>query len=406
MSFSIALSGLNASSADLDAISNNIANVSTTGFKESRTEFSDIFSSASLGAVSTGIGSGVNVSKVDQQFSQGNISLTSNGLDLAINGQGFFRLSDNGSIVYSRAGSFSADANGYLVNAASQRLTAYLADNSGNVTGALGDLQLNTANIAPQATSNVDVGVNLPATATPPATAFNVNDPTTYNNSTSMTVYDSEGSSHLATLYFVNTGANTWGTHLFIDGTEATPSASGDLTFDSNGTLTSPTGGQVSYNALPISNASDLSLTLDYGATTPTTQFGDSFAVNALGQDGYASGQLSGVDIGSTGLIQARYTNGQSKTLGQVALANFPNPQGLRQLGDSSWSESSDSGAALIGQPGTASLGQIQSGALEGSNVDLTEQLVNMITAQRDFQANSEMIKTEDAITQTIINIR
>lgn len=406
MSFRIALSGLNASSADLDVISNNIANVSTSGFKKSRSEFADIFSSASIGAVSTAIGSGVNVSKVSQQFSQGNIGFTDNGLDLAISGQGFFRLSDNGSTVYSRAGSFGVDRDGYVVNAKQQRLTAYLADASGNVTGALGDLQLNTADISPVASSTVDVGVNLDASATTPAAAFDVNDPSTYNNSTSLTLYDSLGTSHLGTIYFRNTGANAWETHLFVDGTEATPSVSGNLTFNTDGTLATPVGGQVAYDAFPVAGASDLSLTLDYASATPTSQYGSNFGVNALSQDGYTSGRLSGLDISGTGIILARYTNGQSKTLGQVALANFANPQGLRQLGDTSWAESFDSGVALVGLPGSASLGNLQSGALEGSNVDLTEQLVNMITAQRNFQANSQVIKTEDTITQTIINIR
>lgn len=406
MSFRIALSGLNASTADLDVISNNIANVSTTGFKKSRSEFADIFSSANIGAVSTAIGSGVNVSKVDQQFSQGNIAFTDNGLDLAVSGQGFFRLSDNGSVVYTRAGSFGIDRDGYVVNAKQQRLTSYLADSTGNITGALGDLQLNTADISPQASTSVDVGVNLPSTATTPAAAFNVADPSSYNNSTSLTLYDSLGASHLGTVYFRNTGANTWETHLFVDGTEATPTVSGDLTFNPDGSLATPASGQMGYNALPIAGANDLTLTLNYASTTPSTQFGGSFGVNALSQDGYASGRLNGVDIGSTGVIQARFTNGQSKTLGQLALANFSNPQGLRQLGDTSWAESFDSGVALIGQPGSASLGLIQSGALEGSNVDLTEQLVAMITAQRNFQANSQVIKTEDSITQTIINIR
>jgi len=406
MSFRIALSGLNASSADLDVISNNIANVSTTGFKKSRSEFADIFSSASIGAVSTAIGSGVNVSKVSQQFSQGNISFTDNGLDLAISGQGFFRLSDNGSTVYSRAGSFGIDRDGYVSNAKSQHLTAYLADASGNITGALGDLQLNTANIAPQASTNVDVGVNLDATSTAPTTAFSVADPSTYNNSTSLTLYDSLGTSHLGTIYFRKTAANTWETHLFVDGTEATPAVSGNLTFNPDGTLATPVGGQVAYNALPIAGANNMSLTLNYGSATPSSQFGSNFGVNALSQDGYTTGRLSGIDISSTGVILARYTNGQSKTLGQVALANFANAQGLRQLGDTSWAESFDSGVALVGLPGSASLGSIQSGALEGANVDLTEQLVNMITAQRNFQANSQVIKTEDAITQTIINIR
>ena len=406
MSFRIALSGLNASSADLDVISNNIANVSTTGFKKSRSEFADIFASSNIGTVSTAIGSGVNVSKVDQQFSQGNIGFTDNGLDLAISGQGFFRLSDNGSTVYTRSGSFGIDRDGYVTNAKSQRLTAYLADSSGNVTGALGDLQLNTSDISPQPSADIDVGVNLDSTSSIPTPAFDPTDPSSYNNSTSLTLYDSQGNSHLGTVYFRKTAANTWETHLLVDNTEVTPSVSGNLTFNTDGSLATPVGGQVAYNTLALSGASSLSLTLNYSGTTPTTQYGSNFGVNALNQHGYASGRLSGIDISDTGIIQARYTNGQSKTLGQVALANFANPQGLRQLGDTSWAESFESGAALVGQPGSASLGSIQSGALEGSNVDLTEQLVNMITAQRNFQANSQVIKTEDTITQTIINIR
>lgn len=407
MSFRIALSGLNAASSDLDVISNNIANVSTTGFKKSRTEFADIFSSASIGAVSTAIGSGVNVSKVDQQFSQGNIAFTDNGLDLAISGQGFFRLSDNGSTVFSRAGSFGIDRNGYVVNAQQQRLTAYLADTNGNITGALGDLQLNTADIAPKASTTVDVGVNLDATATTPVAAFNATDPSTYNNSTSLTLYDSLGTSHLGTIYFRKSAANTWDTYMYVDGAQATPSSSGTLTFGADGSLATPAGGQVAYNPLAIGGgANSMSLTLDFSSASPSTQFGSNFGVNALSQTGYASGRLNGIDIGDTGVILARFTNGQSQTLGQVALANFANPQGLRQLGDTTWAESFDSGVALVGQAGTASLGLIQSGATEGSNVDLTEQLVNMITAQRNFQANSQVIKTEDTITQTIINIR
>ena len=239
-----------------------------------------------------------------------------------------------------------------------------------------------------------------------PAVACNATDPSSYNNSTSLTLYDSQGTSHLGTLYFVKTAANSWDTHLFVDGSEVTPTTSGAVTFNPDGTFATPAGGNVAYNAFPIAGANALSMTLDYGSSSPTTQFGGNFGVNSLSQDGYATGQLSGVDIASTGTILARYTNGQAKTLGQVALANFANPQGLRQLGDTSWAESSESGVPLVGQPGTASLGSIQSGALEASNVDLTAQLVNMITAQRNFQANSQVIKTEDAITQTIINIR
>lgn len=405
MPFRIALSGLNASSAELKVVANNISNVSTTGFKKSRAEFADIYSVASLGNVGTAIGSGVAVAEVAQQFSQGNISFTDNGLDLAVSGQGFFRLSDKGSTVYSRAGSFSVDRDGYIVNPHSQRLTAYLADNTGNVTGAIGPVQLNTSNIEPQASSSISVGVNLDATSTIPP-AFNVASPTTYNNSTSLTVYDSLGTSHLAEIYYRKSAANTWDTHLFVDGTELTPSVGGTLTFNPDGSLATPVGGQIAYNALPVSGADNLSVTLDYASISPSTQFGSKFGVNSLDQDGYTTGRLSGLDISATGIVQARFTNGQSRTLGQVVLANFSNLEGLRQLGNTTWAESFDSGVALVGPPGTASLGQIQSGALEDSNVDLTEQLVAMITAQRNFQANSQVIKTADTVTQTIINIR
>ncbi len=405
MPFRIALSGLNSASAELGVVSNNIANASTTGFKKSRTEFADIFSVANLGNVSTAIGSGVSVSRVAQQFSQGNISFTDNGLDLAVSGRGFFRLSDQGSIVYSRAGAFGIDRDGYIVNTQDQRLTTYLADVNGNITGALGEMRLDTSDINPNTTSLVELGVNLDATATVPP-PFNINDPSTYNSSTSLTLYDSLGTSHLGSIYFRKTAANTWDTHLYVDGSPATPSVSGALTFNADGTLASPAGGSMVFDPLPITGANPLSVTLDFDSTSPTTQYGSKFGVNYLTQNGFTTGRLSGLDISETGVVLARFTNGQSRTLGQVALANFANEQGLRQLGDTSWTESFDSGAALVGQPGTASLGLLQSGALEGSNVDLTEQLVNMITAQRNFQANAQVITTADTVTQTIINIR
>ncbi len=405
MPFRIALSGLNAASAELRVVANNIANVSTTGFKKSRTEFADIYSVASLGNAGIAIGSGVSVAAVSQQFSQGNISFTDNGLDLAVSGQGFFRLSDQGSTVYTRSGAFSVNREGYIVNPQNARLTAYLADNNGNVTGALGDLQLNTSDISPQPTTSIAVGVNLDATAPIPP-AFNITDPTTYNNSTSLTVYDSLGTAHLSEIFYRKSAANTWETRLFIDGAEVTPTTNGDLTFNPDGTLATPAGGQVAYNSFPILGANNLNVVLDYSASSPSTQFGSKFGVNFLDQDGFTTGRLSGLDISDNGIVQARFTNGQSRTLGQVALANFANLEGLRQLGDTTWAESFESGVALIGQPGTASLGLIQSGALEDSNVDLTEQLVAMITAQRNFQANSQVISAADTVTQTIINIR
>lgn len=416
MSFRTALSGLNAATADLDAISNNIANSSTTGFKESRTEFADVYAASSLGTASNAIGAGVNVAAVQQKFTQGNISFTNNNLDLAINGDGFFRLSDGGSIVYSRAGAFGVDRSGYVVNSSNQRLTVYAADSAGNITGALSDLYLDKSDIAPSATASIDVGINLNASASVPTTAiFNPNDPTSYTNSTSLTAYDSLGSAHTATMYYVKSAAaDTWGSYLYVDGTQVTHNAglttAVNAVFNTDGSLNTVNGsatGTVTFDNLVLTNgAAPLSLTLNYKTATPTTQYGGAFSVNALTQDGYATGRLRSIDIGGSGVVQARYTNGQSRTLGQVALASFSNPQGLQQLGNTTWAETYDSGSALVGAPGTSSLGAVQSGALEGANVDLTEQLVNMITAQRNFQANAQVITTSDAITQTIINIR
>lgn len=426
MPFRIALSGLNAASDELRVVGNNIANASTTGFKKSRAEFADIYPSSNLGTATNAIGSGVKVANIAQQFIQGNVNFTDNNLDLAISGQGFFRLNASGTSVYTRAGEFGVDSSGYVVNASNQRLTAYQADSSGNITGALGDLRLDTSALSPKATTTVSAKLNLDSTQTttfapyPGGTAFSRTDPATYNHSTSLTVYDSLGNPIVATLYFrKTTTANTWETHTWITNsagtaTEVIPTGyvagrPATIAFTSAGALSTvtPAGSPataVSYQATsPGTGAANLTLSGDLAGTS---QYGSPFSVTSLTQNGYATGNLSGITIGDTGVVQARYTNGQSRTLAQVALANFSNTQGLQQLGNTTWAETFKSGAALIGAPGSSSLGLIQSGALEGSNVDLTEQLVNMITAQRNFQANAQVITTSDTITQTIINIR
>jgi flagellar hook protein FlgE len=417
MPFRTALSGLNAASADLRVIGNNVANASTNGFKKSRTEFADIYAFANLGAGSNTIGSGVRVSNISQQFSQGNISFTDNNLDLAISGQGFFRLNDGGTNVFTRNGTFSVDRQGYIVNTQDNRLTGFLADNSGNITGALGDIQLDTSDIAPQATSTIDYGLNLNASATASASIlgpFDVNDASTYNDSTSLTVYDSLGDSHLATSYYRKTAnPNEWEIYTFVDGTQvngAQANGSDLLQFDSlgdlqsiNGTATPPATYTMGNSYTPTNGAAPITLTNNFSSLT---QYGGGFNVNALTQNGYSTGRLSGINIDDTGIVQARFTNGQTRTLAQIALANFSNTQGLQQNGDTSWSETYESGQALVGAPGSSSLGLMQSGAIEGSNVDLTEQLVNMITTQRNFQANAQVISTADTVTQAIINIR
>ncbi len=406
MPFRTALSGLNAASAELRVIGNNVANASTTGFKESRAEFSDIFATSSLGVTANAIGTGVKVSSVAQQFTQGNIEFTDNNLDLAISGQGFFMVDDGGTNVFTRAGQFGVDRDGFVVNSAQQQLQIFTADSGGNITGARGSLRLDQSDIAPQASTKIDVSANLDASSTPPASAFDALDAASYNSSTSLTVFDSLGSPHLSTMYFrMNGTANQWEVHSFVDGVNQSAVPAPIIEFNSNGAIDTTTfPSTVTVPAFdPGTGASNLALDMNF---LNTTQYGSAFSVNALTQDGFATGRLSGIDIGDTGVITSRFTNGQSRTLGQVAVATFSNTQGLRQLGETGWAETFDSGSPLVGSPGTGSAGLIQSGALEGSNVDLTEELVKMITSQRNFQANAQVISTADTVTQTIINIR
>ncbi len=405
MSFRIALSGVNAAQADLNVTANNIANTSTTGFKGSRTEFADMFAVSLQGVSSNASGNGVRVAGVTQQFSQGNVEFTDSNLDLAISGQGMFILSDQGALAYTRAGAFQMNRDGYVVNSMNQRLQVYppLAGGGFN-TGGLADLRLVTTDSAPQATSNVEYVLNLPASATPPPVAvFDPTDPNSFNQATSLTLYDSLGATHTGTMYFVKTAtANQWTAQLSIDGTlVGTPQT---LQYSNTGVLTAPVGGLLAFPAYtPTTGAADMTVSVDLGQST---QFGGNFSVNSVTQDGYTTGRLIGIDIDETGIVQARFTNGNSQSLGQVAVANFANVQGLQQLGNTQWAETFASGQALRGQAGNSGFGLVQSGALEGANVDVTEQLVNMITAQRNFQANAQMISTADQITQTIMQIR
>ncbi len=419
MPFRAALSGIQASGKDLRMIGNNIANASTTGFKKSRAEFADVYAASAVGTAANAVGAGVRLAAVRQQFSQGNIDFTDNALDLAINGRGFFIVEDNGERLYTRAGAFEVDREGYIVNSSNQRLVVNQTDDLGATTGDVGPLKINTSNINPSATTTVDVGLNLDSTQEKPVVGpFDPEVPESYNHSTSLTVYDSLGSPHLATLYYVKTDIpNQWETYVFVDGKDikggtAAPYTPNVLQFDGSGALAAIDGqpsppGRITYPGFDTgTGAEPLVLTLDYASNTPTTQFGTNFNVNALTQNGYTTGRLTALDIDEAGVVRARFTNGQTRTLGQLALADFPNAQGLRQLGDTTWAESFESGIPLVGVPGSGSLGPVQSGALEGSNVDLTEQLVNMITAQRNFQANAQVISTADTVTQTIINIR
>ncbi len=403
MSFQQGLSGLNAASKYLDAIGNNVSNSSTVGFKGASVQFEDVFAAVSGGgSAQTGIG--VSMSDVKQNFTQGNITVTNNPLDVAINGQGFYRMSNAGSIAYSRNGQFLVDRDGYIVNGSGHRLTGYQADTNGVIVPSSPvDLVVSSSDLSPEATTSGTIGMNLDSRETEPTAAFDYTDPTSYNSSTALSVYDGLGNSHVLTLYFRKSAtANSWEMYTVIDGDSASQTGPTSLDFDSSGVMT--TAMPLTAETYTLTNgAADLSIEMDF---TGSTQYGSTFGVNRLTQDGLTSGRLAGLSISEDGVIQGRYSNGQSRDLGQIVLANFANPSGLQSLGGNQWAETPASGQPLVGAPNTGSLGALQSAAVEESNIDLTAELVNMITAQRAYQANAQSIKTQDAVMQTLVNMR
>lgn len=439
MSFQTGLSGLNASSRNLDVIGNNIANANTTGMKASRAEFSGLVSSALSSASSGGAGIGVEVAKISQQFTQGNISTTNNNLDVAINGSGFFQLTLNdGSPAYTRDGSFKLDKNGFIRTNNNANLMGYSTDVAGKVTSTtIQKLQLPTsAPIGAKETKKITAELNLDARIldnTALTTAGKATNPrTTFG--TSLNIFDQQGVASPVNLYFEkNAGGNSWSIYT---GLKDTPTVGdnttpwGAVTFLPTGaidkftpsaatpvTTAAPTGIGVLFaastfnslnpNTLPIAPAltSKLpqSITLDL---SNVTQFGTEFAVSDLTQDGYTAGELTGLNIGENGVITAKYSNGQTQAAGQLALADFRNIQGLTPLGGNAWASTNESGLPVQGSPGLGKFGILRAGALEESNVDLTKELVDMMTAQRSYQANAQTIKTQDQVLQTLVNLR
>ena len=371
-----------------------------------------MYANSVLGTGSRTPGNGVMVNAIAQQFGQGNINITNNSLDLAVSGAGFFIVSNQGSPAYTRAGNFSLDSLGYVVNATNNKLQGFAANAAGQVlAGALTDLRIQTSDIAPSQTSEVNLHINLDSREVVPTLAFDPSNASTYNWSTAATIYDSLGNSHILRSYFrldASSGTgNDWHVYTDLDGSalSATPVFNdlGLVSFDNGGALVSPVPAALADTWTPSGGAGSLAFNIDL---TSSTQYGSDSTVNSLDQDGYAPGRLSGINISDGGILFARYTNGQALTLGQVALATFANPQGLVALGDTSWAESFDSGQPVVGAPQSGSRGSLQSGALEESNVDLSRQLVNLILAQRNYQANAKTIETANATTQTLINMR
>ncbi|TVU76158.1 flagellar hook protein FlgE [Pseudoalteromonas distincta] len=455
MSFNIALTGLAAAQKDLDVTANNIANVNTTGFKESRAEFADVYASSVFSSGKTKNGDGVQTTMVAQQFHQGSLQFTNNSLDLAITGEGYFAMTDDLSsqdLTYTRAGAFKLNQDNFMVDAKGNFLQAFPVDSSTGDTTSVSlsttdPIQIPDSSGSPRATENVFLSFNLDATADPTGLDFDPTSSGTYNSSTSTTVYDSLGEPHILQYFFAKqdpaspTGAeNSWDVYATLDGKvvgsngeEQTTTPYEELTtlgFNSSG-LPSTTDGNLNANTttfdeilLPAGSGAGLSTLLDNGATFPSTgielnwrdenntagriptQYSSGFEVKALDQDGSTVGRLAGIDIGTDGKIVASYSNGDSTFLGQVAMVRFPNSQGLSQVGDTSWKQSIDSGEPVAGEAGSGTFGGINSSALEQSNTNLTNELVDLITAQRNYQANSRALEVNSTIQQSILQIR
>jgi flagellar hook protein FlgE len=405
MSYQQALSGLGAASSDLDVIGNNIANANTVGFKQGSAQFADMYASSMATAVSNQIGIGTRLSEVQQQFSQGTITTTNQALDVAINGNGFYQLSNNGSVVYSRNGVFHLDNNGNIVNSSGLQLMGYAADSGGVVNSASTvPLTVPTANIAPTATKTITAAFNLNSQDDVKAAAdFDPTNGNTYNASTSVDAYDSVGGTQKVSVYFTKSGTNSWEAFAGYGDPVSQKTDLGPVTFDSSGNLTS--GKTFSFTIPDGASATagaTQTLTLDLSGTT---QYGAKSGLTNLHQDGNSTGELTGFTVGSDGMLTGNYSNGETKALGQIAVANFNNQNGLQNLGGNVYAQTAASGAAQVSVPGSTNHGTLQGGAVENSNVDLTSELVNLITAQRNYQANAQTIKTQQTVDQTLINL-
>ena len=430
MAFYTSITGLSGAQAELSTLANNIANVGTNGFKRSRVSFGDIISNSPLQTPSRAIGSGTSVRAVAQQFTQGPIESTDSSLDLAISGQGFFTIkggAGSNEVSFTRNGGFSVNQERYVVDGSGRRLQLFPTTSDGSILttdlASTVSARLPLTSGVPQATSNIRLAVNLPADAQiiankPIYTAlnpyvFNAEDPATFNNSTSTTIYDSLGNPLAANIYYVKTAGpsvldptHKWVAHVLVNGTELTVAGAPGIpmVFDTAGALTSPAAA-IAFDAFnPGSGGQQMAVAVDHGITT--TQQSGGFTRTTIDQDGFPTGQLESVAVDSGGTLRASFTNGEIQTLGKVAVALFSNPQGLKQVGDASYVVTPDSGVALTGEAGRNGIGSILSGSLERSNVDLTIELVTLIAAQRNFQANAKAMETDTTLLQTIINLR
>jgi len=418
------VSGLRAESEAISVVGDNIANVNTTGFKSQRVIFQDVLGHSILAGTASALpGSGVKVGDIQQLFTQGSLSNTGVATDLALSGDGFFTVKGavDGLVgnFYTRAGTFNIDKDGFMVNPSGLQVQGYMANPDGTFEASISSLKVPTAALPAHATENATVVANLDASEAVPATAWDVLDPAnTSNFSTTLTMYDSLGAGHTVDVYFEKTAAGAWNWHGVTDGADVggtagvnTEIATGTLTFDNTGKLTGVTGN--TGVAVTFTNAA--AQTIDFNFGTPSsagtgldgiTQFASPENVSSQSQDGYSSGDFSGVAVDGQGVVTGLYTNGQQLAVGQLAIAKFRSNDGLGRAGQNLWIETRDSGTAAFGTAGSGGRGAVSAGALEGSNVDLAEEFVGLIQHQRSFSANSKTITTADEMLQELINIK
>jgi flagellar hook protein FlgE len=413
MSLSVELSGLQVAQTDLDTTGNNIANVNTTGFKGSTPNFTDVYATSLAGAAGTAQGLGAAANSVSQLFTEGTISQTGNPLDVAIDGNGFFQVQTGTGILYTRDGAMQLNASGYLTNDTGALVMGYAAPASGSTatqSGPLQTIQINQSNIAPTATSQLSLDLNLPssdALINTTTTPFSVTNPLSYNESTTSSVYDSLGASHTLTTFFTQVSGSgsppKWDTHWEVSNSNGAMVASGSgstLSFSTAGALTAGSG---TINVTIGNGANPLAIAQTFTGTTLSSL---SFGVNSLTNNGAAGGQFAGLQIATNGNVVAQYTNGATKIMGTIALANFTNPQGLVATTNNDWQSTVASGQPVTNAPGTGVLGTLQASTLEGSNVDLSTQLVNLIVAQQAYQANVQGINVEQQDVQKLLTLQ
>lgn len=403
MAFNTSISGLQAAQKDMGVISNNIANVGTTGFKRSDSLFAELYT-ASLGGAGTQPGSGVTLERIRSDFGQGSFEFTSSQLDLAIDGNGLFVLQNGPETLYTRAGAFRLDNDGFVVTESGANLQGYGADDNGQINTALGNLQITNALLAQKPTEEITFNGNLDSRATAPTTApFDATNPETYNFTSTTTVYDSAGAAHQVTLYFAKdaAAANQYNVTASIDDVVQPETAA--LVFDNAGVLDATSVTALNLASYTPANANAQPINIDFSTITG---YGATSATSGVTQDGYAAGQLAGFEFDRTGIAYATYTNGETRAVGQVALATFTNPSGLQSAGKTNFAESSTSGVASIGTPDSGARGIIRPSALESANVDLTVELLALIEAQRNFQSNAQAIQNANDASQAILQLR